>query len=255
MQGHHDQTQPANHHVLVVDDDPGIRVILRSEFERCGYRVTEAGTGAEAEIEIDLRRPDAVLLDLGLPDTSGLDLLSRWSRQDDRLGVLVISGRGGEVDRCVGLESGADDYLVKPFSIRELMVRVEKVIAHSRHHSESFIDLGPLTLDTATREVTVDDRAVELTTKEFDLLALLASSPRRVFGREQILRLVWTSSLEWQSTDTISEHVHRIRRKLDPGDRERFIQTLRGVGYRFCTRHDVVTNRAHSGSWHPAGRP
>lgn len=218
--------------VLVVEDDQDLRDQLRLDLEDQGFVLSVASTGATALEALARDRPDVVLLDLGLPDMSGLDLLGTFRRLGDQV-IIVISGRGGEVDRCVGLENGADDYLVKPVSIRELVIRTNRLLGRDRDHQEATLEFGALAIDVVTREVFVHGVEVELTAKEFDLLVLLAKEPKRVFGREQILNQVWSSSTSWQQSATISEHVHRLRRKLDPQDRERWINTVRGAGYRF----------------------
>lgn len=220
--------------VLVVDDDPDVRASLRDVLRDAGYLVAEAATGSEAKEAFDRDHPDAVLLDLGLPDMSGLDVLSELTARSSTP-VIVLSGRSGETDRVVGLDLGADDYISKPFSARELVARVNAAI-RSRHgqSSHSVMTFGPLVIDEAARDVSIDGDAVVLTPKEFDLLVFLAASPRRVFTRAQLLEQVWGSSERWQDDNTVGEHVYRVRRKLDPNDRGRWIETVRGVGYRFA---------------------
>ena len=220
--------------VLVVDDDDDLRSALSDLLGDNGYMVVEASTGTEA-IELCARhRPDVVLLDLGLPDVSGLDVLNELS-ESAIAPVIVLSGRSGESDRVVGLELGADDYISKPFSERELVARVNAAIRRRRiTMSKGVITTGALTINQNTRDVTVDGRIVALTPKEFDLLTFLALSPRQVYSRAQLLRHVWGSSDHWQDDNTVAEHIYRIRRKLDPDDRHRCIETVRGVGYRFA---------------------
>lgn len=220
--------------VLVVDDDADVRAALRDVLGDSGYLVVESSTGAQALELCNRHQPDVVLLDLGLPDVSGLDVLTELT-ETAAVPVIVLSGRSGEADRVVGLDLGADDYISKPFSSRELVARVNAAIRR-RHGTapRGVITTGGLVINQNTRDVSVDGRAVTLTPKEFDLLTFLASSPRRVYSRSQLLRHVWESSDRWQDDNTVAEHIYRIRRKLDPDNRHRCIETVRGVGYRFA---------------------
>ncbi|MET8846060.1 response regulator transcription factor [Amycolatopsis sp. NPDC004625] len=215
--------------VLVVDDDPRVRTVVTWQLEAEGFRVTEAADGRRALETIAREHLDLVILDLALPGIGGLDVLRRL-RHGERaaaLPVIVLSGRSGETDRIVGLDLGADDYLVKPFSPGELAARVRSVLRRAAP-AEPVAAAG-LRIDHAAREVFADGREVTMTAKEFDLLAFLASHPRRVFTRAQLLDRVWASAAEWQSEATVTEHVHRLRQKLGP----RLVRTVRGVGYRF----------------------
>jgi DNA-binding response OmpR family regulator len=225
---------PSAPRVLVVDDDEAVRTLASWQLESDGFAVDQAGDGAEALTAIGVDRPDLVVLDLSMPGVGGLDVLRRvrTAVATETLPVIVLSGRSGETDRIVGLDLGADDYLVKPFSPGELAARVRSVLRRARPASpEPAADAGPLVLDTAAREITVDGSPVELTAREFDLLAFLVAHPRQVFSRAQLLAQVWRSE-GWQSEATVTEHVHRLRQKLglDPAARPR-IRTVRGVGY------------------------
>ncbi|MCD2192430.1 response regulator transcription factor [Actinomycetospora endophytica] len=225
---------PSAPRVLVVDDDEAVRTLASWQLESDGFAVDQAGDGAEALTAIDVDRPDLVVLDLTMPGVGGLDVLRkvRTAAATETLPVIVLSGRSGETDRIVGLDLGADDYLVKPFSPGELAARVRSVLRRARPASpEPPVDSGPLALDTVAREITVDGEPVELTAREFDLLAFLVAHPRQVFSRAQLLAQVWRSE-GWQGEATVTEHVHRLRQKLglDPAARPR-IRTVRGVGY------------------------
>jgi two-component system, OmpR family, phosphate regulon response regulator PhoB len=220
--------------ILVVDDDRDLVDVVRTALEREGFAVDDANDGATALDKIADDAPELVVLDLGLPKVRGLDVLRRV-RADTAVPVIVLSGRSDEADRIVGLELGADDYVVKPFSPRELVARVRSVLRRSRTtNGPSTLSFPELELDLASREVRVREQHVELRRREFDLLAFLCASPRQVFTREQLLRHVWDSEPEWQGVGTVSEHVHRLRAKVevDPA-RPRRIVTVRGVGYRF----------------------
>jgi len=174
------------------------------------------------------------VLDLSLPRVDGLDVLTRL-RRTSAIPVIVVTGRGEESDRIVGLDAGADDYLVKPFSPGELAARVRSVLRRSGPEVPSDrLEFGPLHVDVTTREVRVSGAPVELTAKEFDLLVFLARSPRQVFSRAQLLKRVWGSATEWQDAATVTQHVHRLRHKLERDAAEpRWLRTVRGVGYRF----------------------
>lgn len=220
--------------VLVVDDDPEMRAVMRDILTDEGFTVTEAATAHEARERAATLAPDLVLLDLGLPDASGLDVLTELTRADVSA-VIVVSARAGETDRVVGLDLGADDYIVKPFSERELVARVKATLRKARRHSaDAKRSFGDMVIDDDSREVSIGGIDVELTAKEFDLLSFLTHSPRRVFTRGQLLEQVWESSPDWQNDATVAEHVHRLRAKLDPDDRFAWIETVRGVGYRFA---------------------
>lgn len=221
-------------HIAVVEDDIDLRDTIREVLEEDGFEVTGLGDGEKLLGLLGHRTPDLVVLDLGLPGLGGLEVLRRLHGAG-RIPTIVVSGRGAEVDRVVGLELGADDYLAKPFSHRELLARVHAVLRRSAAPPTSdTLSFQSLQIDLGSHDVTVDDTPVDLTAKEFELLAFLASSPRQVFSKEVLLDRVWGSSSEWQDTATVSEHVHRLRRKLAvAGSTNDWIETLRGAGYRF----------------------
>jgi len=227
-------TEHTRRRVLVVDDDERVRTVVSWQLEADGYAVTQARDGAAALEHIATDRPDLMVLDLSMPGVGGLDVLRRVRGAPGATGtlpVIVLSGRSGETDRIVGLDLGADDYLVKPFSPGELAARVRSVLRRTGTPSAPVRVTG-LLVDPATRDVQVDGRPVELTAREFDLLAYLARHPRQVFSRAQLLQSVWRSEPGWQGEATVTEHVHRLRHKIedDPG-RPRRLRTVRGVGY------------------------
>ena len=217
--------------MLLVEDDDSIADPLTSGLGRHGFQVSRARTGAEA---LAAAPHDVVLLDLGLPDMDGMDVCRRL-RATSTVPIIVVTARSEEVDRVVGLELGADDYVVKPFGFRELVARIRAVTRRARPAAgpaEGPQQLGPLELDRRQRLVRLDEAEVALTAKEFDLLALLAEDPGAVFARDQILERVWDP--HWFGpTKTLDVHVASLRRKLgDPG----WIETVRGVGFRLVVR-------------------
>jgi DNA-binding response OmpR family regulator len=223
--------------ILVVEDEAAIRQLIRWSLTEEGYEVSEAEDAFAAAQRLAAVHHDLVLLDLNLPDVGGHELLVRIRRDSD-VPVIILTGRDDEADRVRALRAGADDYIVKPFSIPEFLARVEAVLRRSKGPSvpraDGLLRYGDLAIDLVTREVAVDAHPIDLTAREFDLLAFLAASPRQVFTREQILEHVWGSKGEWQDAATVTEHVRRLRRKVekDP-DAPSYLQTVRGVGYRF----------------------
>ena len=224
--------------VLVVDDEQGVRQLLARLLTMQDYEVIEAEDGDTALKLLDTREPDIVLLDVMLPAQDGLDVLSEI-RSRSNVPVILLTAKAAESDRVVGLRMGADDYVVKPFSSAELAARIESVLRRSRSApppaaSSSRLAFDGLSIDVETREVAVHGTVVTTTAREFDLLAFLAASPRQVFSRQQLLEQVWDSSSEWQDAATVTEHIRRLRRKVeDDPDRPCRITTVRGVGYRF----------------------
>jgi len=217
-----------------VDDDEQVRTLVAWQLEAAGFGVSDAADGAAALRAVEADPPDLIVLDLSLPHVDGLDVLTRL-RRTSRIPVIVLTGRGGETDRIAGLDLGADDYLVKPFSPGELAARVRSVLRRSVPEAPADrLEFGALAIDAITREALLDGAAVELTAKEFDLLLFLARAPRQVFTREQLLKRVWGAVGEWQDSATVTQHVHRLRHKLeaDPA-RPGWLRTVRGVGYRF----------------------
>lgn len=218
--------------VLVVEDDQDTRDAVCAALRWAGFLCSEAGDVTRARKVIAKGRPDLVVLDLSLPDGDGLELL-RELRLSDDLPILVLSGRGEEADRVVGLELGADDYLTKPFSARELSSRVRTVLRRSSAtRNTSRIVFGNISIDVDAREVRRAGDMLALTAKEFDLIVFLARSPRTVYSREDLLREVWHSS-DRSGEATVTEHVRRLRLKLedDPAS-PRHLCAVRGVGYR-----------------------
>lgn len=229
---------PVQATVLVVDDEPMVREVVARYLELDGVGVHEAADGTEAEEWLATNRPDLVVLDLMLPGVDGLTILRRLRAEGD-VPVILLTARAEEIDRILGLELGADDYVVKPFSPRELAARVRTVLRRSARSvtddaSDSELRFDGLVIDRRAREVLVDGECVDVTPKEFDLLVAFASSPRQVFSRRQLLAMVWDSAPEYQDAATVTVHVRRLRQKieLDP-DNPRWISTAWGVGYRF----------------------
>jgi DNA-binding response OmpR family regulator len=222
--------------LLVVDDDPEIRAMLTRMLEAEGYQVRDVSTAHEALSLLSTRPPDLMILDVMLDSEDGFSVLAHIRRTSD-LPVILVTARSQESDRVFGLKLGADDYVVKPFSSAELAARIETVLRRVRGRRPQDLTtlvFGELEIDSDAREVRVRGRKIELTAKEFELLLFLARSPRRVFTRGQLLAQVWDSSAEWQDANTVTEHVRRIRRKIEPSPAEpRWIVTVRGAGYRF----------------------
>jgi two-component system, OmpR family, phosphate regulon response regulator PhoB len=224
--------------ILVVDDDAEIRDMLRRLLEADDYQVEAVSTAPDALAAVVREEPDLVLLDVVLDTEDGRDLLKEMRLICD-LPVVFLTGRGSEIDKVSGLKMGADDYIVKPFSPGELSARVASILRRTQRQaavpaSSSVMDLGELSIDVSSREVTLLGTQLTFTAKEFDLLVFLAATPRRVYSRQQLLESVWGSSGEWQDEATVTEHIRRVRRKIeaDPDNPKR-ITTVRGVGYRF----------------------
>ena len=220
--------------ILVVDDEPMVREVLVTYLEREGYAVDQAADGKAALEMAASATPDLIVLDVMLPEVDGFAVLTRL-RQTSSVPVILVTARTAEPDRIVGLELGADDYVVKPFSPREVVARVRSVLrrAHAPMVSDR-LEFDGLVVDGSSREVRLDGDLVELTPKEFDLLAYLAASPRIAMSRSTLLENVWDSSPYYQDPSTVTVHVARLRQKIerDP-NQPRWITTVRGVGYRF----------------------
>jgi len=220
--------------VLVVDDEPMVLEVVTAYLERDGYRVSTATNGSEALAAVESMRPDLLVLDVMLPEIDGFDLLGRIRRTSD-MPVILLTARTEEPDRVLGLELGADDYVVKPFSPRELAARVRSVLRRAQPRTgESTLEFDGMKIDSSTREVSVGGEVIATTPKEFDLLAFLAASPRQVFSRAQLLEQVWDSSADYQDPSTVTVHVRRLRQKLEAdAENPRWLHTVWGVGYRF----------------------
>ncbi len=225
--------------ILVVDDEPTIVEVVGSYLERAGFGVERATDGPEALRLAELRRPDLVVLDVMLPGLDGIEVLRRLhERPGKRVAVILLTARGEESDRLVGLRHGADDYVVKPFSPAELVARVEAVLRRvspppSEEEAEPPIEHGPLRVEPASRRAFLDGAELDLTMREFDLLAYLAARPGRVFSRDQLMEAVWEYPF-FTDTSTVTVHIRRLRGKLgDEAAEPRFIETVWGVGYRF----------------------
>jgi two-component system, OmpR family, response regulator ResD len=219
--------------VLVVDDEPIVRDVVVRYLERDGYRTLTAADGDIARALIEGREPSLVVVDVMLPGMDGL-ALCRWIRDRSAMPVILLTARGEEADRIVGLELGADDYVTKPFSPRELAARVRSVLRRSNGASlpRETIEFGDVVLDGSSREARRADAIVQLTAKEFELLWFLASHPRHVFSRDQLMARVWgyESTVD---TGTVTVHMRRLREKIeaDPSD-PGHLRTVWGVGYR-----------------------
>jgi DNA-binding response OmpR family regulator len=220
--------------VLVVDDEPIVRDVVTRYLERDGHRIVAAGDGDEARGLIAREAPNLVVLDVMLPgETDGL-ALCRWIRSTSDLAVILLTARGEETDRIVGLELGADDYVTKPFSPRELATRVRTVLRRARPSAppRERVEVGPLVIDAARHEARRDGELLSLTAREFDLLLFLASNPNQVFSRDQLMASVWGYSAALD-TGTVTVHVRRLREKLEKdSSNPKLLETVWGVGYR-----------------------
>jgi DNA-binding response OmpR family regulator len=231
------ETEPPVAKILVVDDEPNIREVVSLYLRRDGHSVISAADGEEALRLYRQSQPDLVVLDLMLPKVSGLEVCRRI-QADERVPVVMLTARGEEEDRIVGLGIGADDYVVKPFSPRELAARVEAVLrrvneAQTGASVDKLMDFDDLRIDPNTREVTIRDTPVTLTAREFDLLHHMASHPRRVYTRDELMETVWGYAFAGD-TSTVTVHMRRLREKIEPDPAHpRYLQTVWGVGYRF----------------------
>ncbi len=227
-----------SHRLLLLEDDEATAAFLADNLTADGFRVTTATGAGEGWRAIELRHPELLVLDLGLADGSGLELLDRVrasdgiaSRVDPALPVIVVSGRASEVDRVRGLARGADDYMAKPFSYTELVARIHAVLRRAGARSaRGAIRIGDLAIDPLTRSVSLAGQPVHLSNREFSLLQKLATDPTRVFLKADLLREVWGFTLP-VATRTLDAHACRLRRKLSGSPRQ-FVLTVRGVGYR-----------------------
>ena len=220
--------------ILVVDDEPVVRDVVVRYLQRDGFTTLEAGNGHDARAMIEDDDPSLVVLDVMLPGVDGLDLC-RWIRRRSQLPVILLTARVDESDRIVGLELGADDYVTKPISPRELTARVRAVLRRTEQVSApgARIAVGELVLDGAARRVTRAGESLALTLKEFDLLWFLASHPRHVFSREVLMERVWGYQAAYD-TGTVTVHIRRLREKIESDPTEpHHLQTVWGVGYRF----------------------
>ncbi len=221
--------------VLVVDDEPTIGEIVGRYLDRAGYRARVVESGAAALDAADAERPDLVVLDLMLPGIDGLEVMRRLRAIDRTTPVILLTARGEESDRVVGLRLGADDYVVKPFSPAELVARVDAVMRRIDRcaHAEEPLVFAGLTIDVAGRRVIAQGTEVQLTSREFDLLVHLARHPGRAFSRDELMQAVWQFSF-YTDTSTVTVHVRRVRGKIEPDpEQPRYLQTIWGVGYRF----------------------
>ncbi|WP_300080839.1 response regulator transcription factor [Propioniciclava sp.] len=228
-------------HILVVDDESQIRAVLRAYLEADHFTVSELGSGGPVVDAVAAGGVDLVLLDVGLPDASGLDVLARLRATAADVPVILVTARADEVDKLVGLGSGADDYVTKPFSPREVVARVRTVLRRTRPAAsdgsgktdDGVLRFDGLTVDVPRREVATDAGPVELTALDFDILAALAASPGRVFSRAQLLESVWGYDF-YGDERVVDVHVRTLRHALgDDATAPRMVGTVRGVGYKF----------------------
>jgi len=219
--------------VLVVEDDPAIQELIRFTLQKAGLKPIAALSGEAAQAALNAELPDVVLIDWMLPKMSGLALARelRGAPRTAKLPLIMVTAKGEEGDRVAGLEGGADDYLVKPFSPRELVARIQAVLRRrAPHAAEMTLAVGPLQLDPISYEVTLDGRAVELASAEFKLLRFFMAHPGRVFSRAQVLDQVWGDHVFIEER-TVDVHIRRLRQALGPKG-EALLETVRGAGYK-----------------------
>jgi two-component system phosphate regulon response regulator PhoB len=221
--------------ILTVEDERPIREMVRMSLEKAGFDVLEAEDGERAMVVIADHRPDLVLVDWMLPGMSGIELARRLKHADatSELPIIMVSARGEEEDKIRGLEIGADDYVAKPFSPRELIARIKAVLRRTEPGgSDKLLKFRGLSLDPSSHRVTADDQAIQMGPTEFKLLRFLMGHPERVYSRTQLLDNVWGANV-YVEERTVDVHIRRLRKALTPTGHENLIQTVRGSGYRF----------------------
>ncbi|MCC5860389.1 MAG: phosphate regulon transcriptional regulator PhoB [Gammaproteobacteria bacterium] len=223
--------------LLIVEDEKAIREMLVFNLGRAGFTLREAVDGHSARSMVADRFPDLILMDWMLPDISGLELTRQFKRDETtrEIPILMLTARAEEDDRVAGLEGGADDYIVKPFSPRELLARVNAVLRRYGGGGDALVSIGGLTLDAAGHRVSVGDEAVALGPTEYRLLSFFMQHPDRVYSRTQLLDRVWGGNV-YVEERTVDVHIRRLRKALTPSGCDRLIQTVRGAGYRFSAR-------------------
>ncbi|HEY0943098.1 MAG TPA: phosphate regulon transcriptional regulator PhoB [Steroidobacter sp.] len=228
----------ATKQILIVEDEQPIREMIAFGLRRSGFEVREAADVSAARASIADQRPDLVLIDWMLPDMSGLELTRALKRDKDtqEVPVIMLTARAEEQDKVMGLDSGADDYITKPFSPRELLARINAVLRRSTN-GDQLIEAEGLVLDAAGHRVTVGDRTVQLGPTEYRLLSFFMTHAERVYSRAQLLDRVWGGNV-YVEERTVDVHIRRLRRALEAFSYDRFIQTVRGSGYRFSTRSE-----------------
>ena len=228
-------------HILIVDDEAAIRDMVRMALEIEGYQVSDANNAHQASKLLEESQIDLMLLDWMMPGVSGIDFASRIRKEDSisQLGIIMLTAKDNEDDLIRGLEVGADDYMTKPFSVRELGSRIRAVLRRLNQKSSlgSIIKAGKITIDTEQYRVKIDDLNVEFSPTEFRLLHFLASHPDRVYGRDQLLDNVWGEQV-YVDDRTVDVHIRRVRKVLEPYGCDAYINTVRGVGYRFSSTND-----------------
>ena len=223
--------------ILIVDDEPAIREMVAFALRKGDYEPVHAGDAREAQSAIADKVPDLILLDWMLPGTSGLELARRWRREDltREIPIIMLTARGEEDDRVGGLEAGVDDYVVKPFSARELLARIRAVMRRSREDDEDgSVTLGGLRIDGAAHRVFANEEPISIGPTEFRLLHFFMTHPERVYSRSQLLDQVWGGSV-YVEERTVDVHIRRLRKTLEPSGLDGMVQTVRGAGYRFST--------------------
>jgi len=228
----------AAHKILIVEDEAPIREMIAFHLARAGYETLEAADCREARQLLADEQPDMAIIDWMLPDMSGLELtrLLKRDKANDDLTIIMLTARADEYDKVAGLESGADDYITKPFSPRELVARIQAVLRRSSASDGETISSGILQLDSAGHRVSVDSSEVKLGPTEYRLLKFLMTHPDRVYGRAQLLDRVWGANV-YVEERTVDVHVRRLRKALASQGADEYIQTVRGAGYRFSTRN------------------
>jgi two-component system phosphate regulon response regulator PhoB len=225
--------------ILVVEDDPELQEVLTLNLQNAGYKVLRAGTVRQAEALVNTTLPQMILLDWMLPDTPGLTF-ARKLRSEQRtmaVPIILLTGRGCESDKITGLEAGADDYLIKPFSPRELLARIKAVMRRcAPQHADMVVEIAGLRLDPASRRITGSGQDIELGALEFRMLRFFMTHPGRVYSRAQLLDEIWGNNV-YVEERTVDVHIRRLRQALEPTGHKGLLETVRGVGY--CFRRDL----------------
>lgn len=229
---------PIKQKILVVDDEPNIVELVSFHLERDGYQVIKGSNGLEAITLIKNKQPDLVVLDVMLPKLDGFEVCRQLRLEQNQIPVIMLTAKDDEISRVLGLEIGADDYLTKPFSPRELIARIKTIFRRlkPKEINSSLISYRHLNIDLSKYQATIDNHPLTLTAKEFDLLALLARNPGQVFTRDFLLDKLWGYTY-YGDTRTVDVHIRRLRQKLSEFELEDYIETVRGVGYKLREEH------------------